>query len=368
VITEDWFFVSHFFDRAAAAVRAGFDVAVATRAREKASLIARAGIRIYPIEFSRRGLNPLTELLTALRVRRIVREFRPDIVHNIALKPVVTGSVGARLGGAKRIINAPVGMGYAFTSAGDGSRVLRGCLSILLRQLLCAPQGCVIVENADDLRELVDAGFARADRVRLIQGAGVDTQAFAPEPEPPGPVTVLLVARMLKDKGVVEFVDAARRVRTDFPGTRFVLVGEPDPGNPTSLRIEDIQRWVGEGHVEYLGFRDDIAELLRRCHIACLPSYREGLPKSLLEAAASGRPIVTTDVPGCRSVVEDGVNGLLVPARNSEALARAISLLVGDRSLRESLGRSGRNRALDCFSSDSIVAQTLKVYREILDA
>ena len=363
VITEDWFFTSHFLERGAAAVRAGYEVAVATRPTTKIGLIESHGMRVIPIDFSRRGLNPVRELRTALQLRRIVREFRPDIVHNVALKPVVTGTFGELLAGAPRIVNAPVGMGHVFTADSHGSRLLRPMLKFLLRRLLNPRGSCVIIENEDDMRDLVDGGFVRPDAIRLVRGAGVDVGAFVPGPEPAGPITVLLVARMLRDKGILEFVEAARHVRATHPDARFLIAGSPDDGNPSSFRESDMRRWEEAGDVRCLGFREDIAELLAACHIACLPSYREGLPKSLLEAAAAGKPIVTTDVPGCRTVVHDGVNGLLVPARDAGALAGAITRLVEDPRLRETLGKAGRRRAELEFSCGTIIEQTLDVYR-----
>lgn len=366
VITEDWFFASHFLERGVAAVRAGYEVAVATRPTTKVSLIESHGIRVIPIEFSRRGLNPLRELRTALKLRSIVREFRPDIVHNVALKPVVTGTLGELLAGSRRIINAPVGMGHVFTADSHGSRLVRAILKLLLRKLLNPRGSIVIIENEDDLRELVERGYVRPHEIRMVRGAGVDPGAFVPGAEPAGPITVLLVSRILRDKGVLEFVGAARRVREEHPGTRFLIVGSPDDGNPSSFRESDMRRWEESGDVQCLGFRTDVAELLSAAHVACLPSYREGLPKSLLEAAAAGKPIVTTNVPGCRTVVENGVNGLLVPARDTDALARAIARLVEDPQLRARLGQAGRQRAELEFSSAIIIEQTLNIYRSMV--
>jgi glycosyltransferase involved in cell wall biosynthesis len=366
VITEDWFFASHFLERGAAAVRAGYEVAVATRPTTKVSLIESHGIRLIPIDFSRRGLNPLRELRTALKLRSIVREFRPDIVHNVALKPVVTGTFGELLAGTRRIINAPVGMGHVFTADSHGSRLVRAILRLLLRKLLNPRGSIVIIENEDDLRELVERGYVRPHEIRMVRGAGVDPGAFVPGAEPAGPITVLLVSRILRDKGVLEFVGAARRVREEHPGTRFLIVGSPDDGNPSSFRESDMRRWEESGDVQCLGFRTDVAELLAAAHVACLPSYREGLPKSLLEAAAAGKPIVTTNVPGCRTVVANGVNGLLVPARDTDALARAIARLVEDPQLRARLGQAGRQRAELEFSSAIIIEQTLNIYRSMV--
>jgi glycosyltransferase involved in cell wall biosynthesis len=366
VITEDWFFVSHFLERAEAAIKDGFEVAVATRVSKYEDLLRQKGIAVYPINFSRRGLNPLKELRTALRVRHIIKQFRPTIVHNIALKPVVTGTLGERWAGCLNIVNAPVGMGYVFTSTDTKATLIRPIVKMLVKRLINPPGSRVIIENPDDYDSLISGGFVRSDSLTLIKGAGVNTNLFASTTEPEGPIVVVLIARMLRDKGVGEFVDAARILKPRFPSTRFLLVGTPDDGNPTSFSQTDVNNWQNEALVEWLGHRDDIAHVLQTSHIVCLPSYREGLPKSLIEACSAGRPIVTTDVPGCREVVHEGVNGLLVSPRDHISLATAIETLILDPDMRVRMGRAGRERAITEFSSEIVIRQTLDLYETIL--
>lgn len=362
VITEDWFFASHFLDRATAAVSAGYKVSVVTRCRETAKDFRQHGLSVENIEFSRRGLNPITEFATILRLRSILKRIKPDVVHNIALKPVVLGSLAAQFASVQNIVNAPVGMGYVFTSEENRARILRPIVKALIRYSLNRRSRRVIIENHDDLNNLVSGGFAERDSIALIKGAGVDIKKFAQKPEPSGPVCVIMVSRLLGDKGIQEFIDAAKLVKARDHSVRFLLVGDVDDGNPTSLTSRQLIELKDSRDVTWLGLRTDIAELLVASHIACLPSYREGLPKSLIEAASAGRPIVTTDVPGCREVVTHLVNGLLVKPRDSKDLATAIEKLVGDPELRRTMGAENRRKAETEFSNEIIIRQTHSVY------
>ena len=362
VITEDWFFASHFLDRAKAAVSAGYKVTVVTRCRETAKEFLQFGLSIENIEFSRRGLNPIAEFATILRLRSILKRIKPDVVHNIALKPVVLGSMAAQFASVQNIVNAPVGMGYVFTSEENRARILRPIVKALIRYSLGRKNRRVIIENHDDFNNLVSGSFAGRDSIALIKGAGVDTEKFAQKPEPSDPVCVIMVSRLLRDKGIREFIDAAKLVKARDNSVRFLLVGDVDDGNPTSLTADQLTELRNSRDVTWLGARTDIAELLGASHIACLPSYREGLPKSLIEAASAGRPIVTTDVPGCREVVTNLVNGLLVEPRNSKDLAAAIEKLVGDPELRRSMGVENRRKAETEFSNEIIIRQTNNVY------
>jgi glycosyltransferase involved in cell wall biosynthesis len=362
VITEDWFFKSHFFDRAIAAVSAGYKVTVITRCRDSAREFEKYSLLTENIEFSRRGSNPITELATIFKLRSTLKRIKPDIVHNIALKPVVLGSLAAQLAGIRNIVNAPVGMGYVFTSQESKARVLRPIVKVLIRYMLGDKNRRVIIENHDDFENLVSGGFARRDSIALIKGAGVDVQIFSQRPEPAEPVKVIMVSRLLRDKGVYEFIGAAKIVRSKNSSVQFLLVGDIDDGNPTSMNSEAIASLANSMDVTWLGARTDIAELLAESHIACLPSYREGLPKSLIEAASVGRPIVTTDTPGCREVVTHMVNGLLVQPRDAQALALAIEKLVEDPNLRKLMGEENRRKAETEYANKIIINQTHRVY------
>ena len=310
-------------------------------------------------------MNPFIELQTAFKLRSIVKRWRPSIIHNIALKPVVTGTFGERLAGHRNIINAPVGMGYVFTSRDKRIAFVRPIVRLLIRTFLNPLGSQVVIENPDDYSALLENHLVRKDDLNLIKGAGVNIDTFNETPELDGPLNVVLIARMLRDKGVGEFVESARQLKPRFPEVRFLLVGDPDSGNPTSFSISDLNSWQREGCVEWIGHSSDVANILKKSHIVCLPSYREGLPKSLIEAASAGRPIVTTNVPGCREVVTDGENGYLVPPRDSFALADAIEKLLIDPQMRKTMGAAGRKRAVEEFSSAVIINQTLDLYKSI---
>jgi glycosyltransferase involved in cell wall biosynthesis len=245
-------------------------------------------------------------------------------------------------------------------------RVLRPLIKLALRILLNPASSKVIFENQDDLSAFVRAGHVRAEDAVLIKGAGVDTNLFQPRPERGSPPLILVTARLLWDKGVGEFVEAARLLRRQGINARFALVGDVDPGNRACIDASVLETWKAEGVVELWGFRQDVPEVLAQANIACLPSYREGLPKALLEAMAAGLPCVATDVPGCREAVRHEHNGLLVPARNYTALAEALRLLIDDPALRQVMGERGRAMVMDEFSSAIICGQTLKVYEELL--
>jgi glycosyltransferase involved in cell wall biosynthesis len=360
LLTEDWFFASHFWQRGLAAKAAGWRVVLVARESGAADKIRASGIEVIPVDFNRRRLNPFAELVFAVRLARIYRRIRPDVVHHIALKPIVIGGIAARLAGVRAILNAPVGLGFVFSSDRMLAKILKPVVSALLRLTLTPPGAKVVFENPDDMAALTQAGMVRVDSAVLIRGAGVDIDVFAPGPVPDGPVRVILIARMIREKGVADFVAAARRLRGR---ATFVLVGAPDPGNPNTVTEAELRGWRDEGIVTWLGPRRDVAALLRGAHIFSLPStYREGLPKAALEAAASGLPMVLTDIPGCREAVVDGVTGLLVPPRDPPALAKALARLIDDPVLRASMGAAARELAVSQFSDAIICARTLLVY------
>jgi glycosyltransferase involved in cell wall biosynthesis len=360
LLTEDWFFASHFWVRGLAARAAGWRVVLVAHESAAAARIRASGIEVISVDFIRRRLNPFAELWFTLKLARVYRALKPDILHHIALKPIVIGGVAARLAGVKTIVNAPVGLGFVFSSDRLLARVLRPLVSLGLR-LTLTPRGAkVIFENPDDLAALSKAGMVRPEAAVLIRGAGVNIEEFTPAPEPAGQVRVILIARMIREKGVADFVAAARTLKGQ---AEFVLVGAPDAGNPNTITEAELRGWEAEGVVTWLGARRDIAELLRGAHIAVQPStYREGLPKSALEAMASGKPLVATDIPGCREAVVDGQTGFLVPPRDPLALAEAMKRLIDDRTLREKFGAAARLRAEQNFSDAIICAQTLLVY------
>jgi glycosyltransferase involved in cell wall biosynthesis len=360
LLTEDWFFASHFQTRALAARASGWRVILLAHESAATQAIREAGIEVMPVPFIRRRLNPFAELLFTFRLARLYRRIRPDLVHHIALKPIVIGGIAARLAGIRSIINAPVGLGFVFSSNRRLARFLKPFVTLALRLTLTPPGATAIFENPDDLAALTAAGMVRPEAAVLIRGAGVDLARFHPAPEQPPPVRIILIARMIREKGIADFVAAAELLRGR---AEFILVGAPDPGNPNTITAAELRAWQDAGLITWLGPRRDIPALLAGAHIACQPStYREGLPKSALEALAAGRPLVATDVPGCREAVVDGLTGLLVPPRDGQALAAALQRLIEDPQLRQSMGAAGRALAEREFADSIICARTLLVY------
>ena len=368
LVTEDWFFCSHFLARAVAAREAGYEVLVVARVRQHGELIRRAGLRLVPLELSRRSMNPFLELRLLWEIWRIYRRERPDIVHHIAVKPILYGSLAARLAGVRGVVNAPVGMGYVFSSEDKKARFLRPVLRLAYRFLMNPVGSRVIFENRDDLSAFVEQGTVCSQDAVLIRGAGVDVGRFHPSNRrdcEESVAVVMLVARMLRDKGVLEFVAAAHELHAAGMAARFVLVGDPDPENPASIDEATLRSWHGKAGVEWWGRREDMPTVFAQADVVCLPSYREGLPKVLLEAAACGLPLVATDVPGCREVVIDGENGFLVPPREVPPLAAAMRRLLEDDALRQVFGQRGRALVEAEFSDDTVIRQTLAVYGDL---
>ena len=367
VVTEDWYFVSHRLPLAVAARRAGYRVAVATRVQEHTAAIAEAGVELLELKRWRRSsMNPLREMAAVAELAGVIRRWRPDIVHLVALKPVLYGALAARLGGAAVRVNALAGLGFVFVQGRALARLLRPLIKLAFRWTLGGERAVTIVQNPDDRELLVREHLVDGSHIRLIRGSGVDLDRFKASDLPPGRPMVLLMSRMLWDKGVGEFVDAARTAEERGADARFVLVGDPDPENPAAIPHETLQRWSDSGVVEWWGQRSDAPALLAQARIVVLPSYREGLPKVLLEAAASGRPMIATDVPGCREVVEPGVTGQLVPARDAAGLAEAMLGLLADPERCRQMGTQARRLAEREFGVEAVVSRTLAVYRECL--
>jgi glycosyltransferase involved in cell wall biosynthesis len=366
LLASDWYFYWHRLGVAERIAARGYEVHVATPDGRFRALIEAAGLRFHPIQIDRQGLNPLRDVATIKDVVELYRELSPDLVHHVAVKPIIYGSIAAKITGVPVIVNAMPGLGYVFVSRQLTARLIRPGIAAAFRFLVNAPNTKVIVENHDDLKRWVAWGVMRPDRVVVSPGCGVDVETFRPGAEPPGLPLVILPARLLFYKGVAEFVQAARILKARGAQARFALVGEGDEGNPACVPSDLLRQWQKEGVVELFGWHDDMAQVLAQCHIVCLPSHGgEGVPRSLLEAAASGKPIVATNVSGCRDAVRDGENGFLVPPRQAGPLADAIERLVRDGDLRRLMGERGRERALKEFSVAIVAAQTLQVYDEL---
>lgn len=368
LVTEDWYFCSHRLPPARAAKCAGFDIVVATRVHRDGGRILSEGFRLLPIRLRRRSWNPVRELAALLEIIRIYWRERPDVVHHLALKPTLYGSLAARIARVPGVINALPGLGLVFSSGSLKARSMRACILLAFRMLLNRPGAVLILQNPDDVVRLTQAAL-QPHRVRLIRGSGVDLKRYAPSAEPAGKPIVLLASRMLWEKGVGEFVEAAAMLRASGATARFVLVGDSDGENPAAIPPSQLKRWNADGIVEWWGHCDDMPGVLRGASVVCLPSaYGEGVPKVLLEAAACARCIVATDAAGCREIVRHRENGLLVPIRDAAALAAAIAELLSNRELRLAMGRRGRELVESEFSDELVARQTLAVYREVAPA
>ena len=346
---------------------AGFDVHVALPREPGLEDISREGVPVHTIYLRRLSTQPLDELCALVSLIRIYWRLRPTLVHHIGLKPTVYGSIAARITGVPAAVNTLTGLGYLFTRRTTKTRILRSIVAGGLRFSFSRQNHRVIFQNPDDRDCLIASGTVLADNAVLIKGSGVNLSLFTPEPEPVGPPVVLMASRLLWEKGVGEFVAAARALRANRNGARFVLVGEPDYGHPSAIPPATIEQWQETGDVEWLGWRHDMPAVIAQSHVVCLPSsYGEGAPRVLLEAAASGRPIVTTDSPGCREVVRHNQNGLLVPVHDGEALEGAITEMIGNAPLRAAMGTRGREMAVNEFSLEQVTNANLAVYRTLL--
>lgn len=332
---------------------------------------ASHGLRWVTLSMDRSSLNPLREAATWWQLTRLLRREQPDLLHSFTVKCAVYGALAARVARVPAVVNAVAGMGYVFTSDSAKARALRPLVKLLLRMTLGHRRSLLILQNPDDAAAFSDARLIAPERVRMIRSSGVDTTRFRPADSTPGAgsrLRVLLAARLLWEKGVQEFVDAAKHLQAEGREVEFVLAGMPDPGNPRSASHADAQGWHDAGLVTWLGHVENMPSLLRTVHVMVLPSYyREGVPKSLIEAAACGLAIVTTDFPGCREVVtEHGMDGLRVAPRDALELAQRIVMLDDDRALLERLGRSARQRALSDFDERLVIQRTMDVYSELL--
>lgn len=360
LVTEDWYFLSHRLPMALAAKRAGYDVHVATRVNRGGAEIARLGFTLHPLSWQRGSLNPVRLLSVIRDIRTIYRKYAPDIVHHVALQPAIIGSLAA-IGLPITRLNALAGLGYRFTSTSAKARVLRPALTMFLRALLKGENAAVLVQNPDD-REKVSALGVDSAKIFLIPGSGVDTDVLHPLPEPDGPITVGFMGRLLDDKGIRSLIEAHEILMRRGEAINLRIGGEADAANPASIPAVEIESWKKRPGIEVLGHVSDILKFWASAHIAVLPSRREGLPKSLLEAAACARPIVATDVPGCREIARHGINALLVPPDDAQALAGAIILLTKDKTLRCAFGEAGRKLVESEFSAERIGADIVALY------
>jgi glycosyltransferase involved in cell wall biosynthesis len=367
VVAEDWYFWSHRRPIAFAALQNGYDVFVATRVGDCGEKIIEAGFRLIPLRLDRSSYSLFHELRTVSELRSIYRREKPDIIHHIALKPILYGSMAALGNRRIQVINAFAGMGYLVSSPSFKARTLKRVLWKMFHFLLNRPNSFLLLQNKEDRDLLVAEVGVPPEKTTIIRGSGVDVNEFQASDEVPGVPIVLLSSRMLWIKGISDFVEAAKLLRSRGVHARFVLAGDTDPGSPGAIPREKLQEWQNAGPVEWWGHQQSMSRMLQQSAIVCLPSHGgEGVPKALIEAAASERAIVATDVPGCRDIVRHGTNGLLVPPKNPAVLADAIATLLNDPTLRAAMGRRGREIAVNEFSEEKVIQQTLALYRQLL--
>jgi len=366
LVTEDWYFVSHRLPMARAARQAGFEVHVATRVAAHGAAITGEGFILHPLDWKRGSANPVAFLGSVRAVRTVYRAVRPDLVHHVALQPSIVGSIAAR-GLPCAVINAVTGLGSMFTATTAPARMARLMMTAMMRRLFNRPTSTVLVQNPDDQAALTALGIA-PERIVRIPGSGVDVERLRPLPEPAGPPAAAFVGRLLEIKGLRTLMDAHARLAERGQPLRLLIAGDPDPANPASISPALLAQWRQRPGAEFLGHVPDIRSVWAAAHIAVQPSRGgEGLPLSLLEAAACGRPIVATDVPGCREIARADLNAILVPVDNPGALAAALSRLAGDPELRARYGAASRALAEAEFSSARIGREIVALYRRLLE-
>lgn len=368
VVNVDWFFLSHRLPVALGALQAGYEVHVATTLTQSAAALEAHGFVVHPLAVDRSGagFSGLFKLFTNLL--RLFWAVRPDVLHLVTIKPVLVGGLAARCSPVRGVVYAISGLGHVFVAEGFFGRLRRLLVGVWYRLVLGARNMRIIFQNPDDRSMIASVARLVPEQVVMIPGSGVDLSQYPAMPLPQEGAVVVMAARLLTTKGVHEFVAAARQLRNQGLDARFWLVGEPDPANPASVTPNELQAWRQEAAVELLGHRTDIAQLMAQAHVVVLPSYREGLPKVLIEAAACGRAVITTDVSGCRDAVEAGVTAVLVPPKNAQALAEAIRQLLQNRAACAAMGQAGRLHAERLFDVRAVVAAHLEIYRALAEA
>lgn len=367
LVTEDWYFIAHRLPLARAAREAGYDVVVATRIAALRQAIEQEGFAAVDLGWRRGGLNPFRLAGDVLRVAALYRRVAPDIVHHVSLKPIVVGSLAALLVRRPAVLNAVTGLGYVFTARTPAARLLAAGLSALLGLLLDRPRTLTLLENEEDRRLAVERWRVPPPRTAVNRGSGVDMRRFRPLPLPRNEAPVIAcAARMVRTKGIADLVAASAELRRRGVGHRLLLAGDVDAENPAAVSRDALERWRDQHEIQWAGHVEDVRQVWQQADIAVLASHGgEGVPLSLVEAAACGRPLVATDVPGCRDIVQHGVNGFLVPVGSPAALAEALERLIADPALRARMGQASIDIAAG-FSSEAVSAATLALYRRLL--
>jgi len=344
----------------------GADVSLLAPRDRYAEKLKSAGFQWTEVNLDRKSTDPLTEFRSLVQITRVLRRLKPDLIHNFTLKPVIYGSLASLVLGVPALVNSITGLGYFFSTQGETLAFKRALVRPLLRMALSIGNRTTVFQHQGDLDAYKGMRVVPSSKATIIPGSGIDVDQFRPRPEPEDPVVVLMAGRMLWDKGVAVIADASRMLKNQGNSFRVALVGQPDPGNPSSISETQLRDWEREGVAEWWGYRDDMPDVYGSCHIVVLPSFAEGVPRVLLEAAAMGKPLIASDLPGCREVISDGENGYLFPAGDARALADSISSLVHDRKLRQKMGEKGRDIVLERFTNEIINERTVQVYQELL--
>ena len=366
VVNVDWFFLSHRLPIALAAQKAGYEVHIATGITDKLDVLKAHSLMVYPLGLVRGGVGVMNAAHTVLQLRRIVKLVQPDVMHLVTIKPVLLGGLVARWLQVPALVSAVSGLGHVFTASGLKAWLQRSVVTRVYAWALGHHNQVIIFQNPNDRDTLISATGLPMAKVAMIRGSGVNLAQFAAVPVPVGVPVVVFPARLLADKGIFEFVAAAGLLRAKGVPARFVLAGLADAANPTIVSQAQLDVWEADGVVENWGYRADMPQVLASACVVVLPSYREGLPKVLIEAAACGRAVVTTDVPGCRDAIEPGVTGVLVPVRDSAALAQAIEHLLVNDAQREGMGLAGRRLAEQEFDVNAVAAKHVAIYQKLL--
>lgn len=369
-VSEDWYYEMHFQQFGEAALKDGWNVYLVCNTGQKGPEIRKrivaSGINVEPVEFSRTGITPLLDLQALFKIFSLVRRIKPDIIHAVAQKPILICQVISMMTRIP-LIAMITGLGHVFTSSSLKARLLKPLITAGMRSVAKNPLSRFVVLNHEDA-EWISQNF-RADTAKVITipGTGVDlNRFFPPVSKPELPFKVAYVGRMLKDKGIVELIEAVKLLRQKNVDLQLILAGAPDPSNPASITLKQLQDWQKDGYCNFVGHIYEIEEMYRQIHLLALPSYREGLGMTIIEAAASEVPSIASDVPGCRSAVIDGETGLLVPAKNPQALADAIEKLIMDPELREKMGRRARKMVEETFAVELATRLIIEQYNHIL--
>lgn len=366
VVNVDTFFISHRLPIAVEARAKGYEVHVACRVTSGKDTLIKDQINVHHLDIDRKSTFLLKELMTFLGILKIICTIKPDVVHLVTIKPCIYGGIACRLLRHNRTVFSISGLGYIFTNKRKYANFLRLFAINMYKLAIDKRKNTVIFQNLDDYNLFRNYGIVKKKNIIIIKGSGVDLKEFYPSGDSQPIPIVMLISRMLIDKGIIEFVEASKILQSNGTKVRMVLVGGCDEGNPNAIEQSQLNEWNQLRQIEYWGYKKDVSKIISLASLVVLPSYREGFPKSLIEAAAAGKPIVTTDVPGCRDAIVDGVTGILVPAGDSVSLASAIAYLCKNERVRESMGKQARLFALENFNIQDVVSRHMEIYSSLI--